>query len=178
MTWWIAFTIAVLGWYFTAKQNGKNSARSLVNQEIKETRIKLHELIISVTDHDVKLPISSTSESYIKMQIYIVAVNELDTLYSSYHLSHFFQNIKIVNATLANIAKLFELGVFKRVKEFFTYWFLPPQPASKSTFNLSKHISSFRQSLTDDIAEINKDQRLAELNLHYKKLCIAYQFVS
>ncbi len=47
MTWWIAFTIAIAGWYFTARLNAKNSARTLINQEIKELRSKLHDLIVS-----------------------------------------------------------------------------------------------------------------------------------
>ncbi|OOE72584.1 hypothetical protein BZG22_12900 [Salinivibrio sp. IB870] len=96
MTWWIAFIIAVLGWFFTAKQNAKSNARTLLNQEIKDAREKLHGIMVSCSASDKNFPFLAKDEINIKMQNYIVAIQEVDRLYNSYHFP-FFKRIKILN---------------------------------------------------------------------------------
>ncbi|EGR2272142.1 hypothetical protein J7Y46_003843 [Vibrio parahaemolyticus] len=181
MTWWIAFTIAVLGWYFTARQNAKNSSRTLINQEVKETRSKLHELIVACSSKQSELPLKPMSEDYIKMQTYIVLVQELDKLYSSYHLPYF-RDIRIVGVPLTFLAKLKTNDVVKNAREFFIHWFIPQSYASAlrndATFDLSEHILNIRQSLTDDMKDEDGTQRIDKLNFEYKRLCMNYQFVS
>ncbi|PNH98458.1 hypothetical protein [Vibrio diazotrophicus] len=181
MTWWIAFTIAVLGWYFTATQNAKNSARTLINQEIKEARTKLHELIVSCSSEGCELPLKPMNEEFVKMQTYIVSIQELDRLYASYHLPYF-KHIRIVSVPLATLTKLSEHENLSGIKKFIRHWVLPQSHGAGVNrymdFDLSDHASSIRISLTDDMKGMTEEQRLAMLNLQYKELCLAYQFVS
>lgn len=181
MTWWIAFIIAVLGWYFTSTQNAKNSSRSLINQEIKEARTKLHDLIVSCSSESSVLPLKPMGEDFIKMQTYIVSAQELDKLYSSYHLPYF-KHIRVVSVSLSAVVRLFEYDSLKNVKKFINDWFVPQLHASQgnhySDFNLPQHIRTIRQSLTDDMEGMEEEQRLAALNFEYKSFCMAYQFVS
>jgi len=181
MTWWIAFTIAIVGWYFTSTQNAKNSARSLINQEIKETRTKLHELIVSCSSDGCELPLKPMGEYFVKMQTYIVSVQELDSLYASYRLPYF-KHIRVVSVPFTAISRLSEHGRLRGTKKFIKHWLLPQSNGSDRNrylgFDLSEHVSAIRQSLTDDGESVDKESRLAMLNLQYKKLCLAYQFVS
>lgn len=181
MTWWIAFTIAVLGWYFTARQNAKNNARSLINQEVKEARSKLHELIVACSSDNKRLPLNSMSEDYIKLQTYIVSVQELDKLYMSYYLPYF-QNIRIFKVSLTFIAKLSKHDSAKSMRKFFTYWLVPQSDIfrldSNSDFNLSMHILNIRQSLTNDMEDDDDSTRIYKLHLEYRKLCIGYPYVN
>jgi hypothetical protein len=181
MTWWIAFIIAVLGWYFTSTQNARNSTRSLINQEIKEARAKLHDLIVSCSSDGCQLPLKANGEDFVKMQTYIVSVQELDKLYASYHLPYF-KHIRVVRICVVALTKLSEYEYFKKTKEFILHWCSPQSNGTVVNhyfgFELTDHASTIRQSLTNDMEEINEDQRLATLNLEYKKLCLSYQFVS
>ncbi|ELE7135198.1 hypothetical protein RB977_004711 [Vibrio harveyi] len=181
MTWWIAFIIAVLGWYFTSTQNAKNSSRSLINQEIKEARAKLHDIIVSCSSEERDLPLKPMSEDFIKMQTYIVSAQELDKLYSSYHLPYF-RHIRIVSVLLSAISRFFEYKSMKHVKKFIVDWFVPqlhtPQGNRYSDFDLPQHTLNIRQSLTGDMEGMDEEKRLASLNLEYKRFCMAYQFVS
>ncbi|SBS65546.1 hypothetical protein [Vibrio atlanticus] len=181
MTWWIAFTIAIVGWYFTATQNAKNSARSLINQEIKEARSKLHDLIVSCSSDECELPLKPMGEDYVKMQTYIVSVQELDKLYASY-LSPYFKHVRVVSVPFAALSRITEHDSLKGIKTFIKHWFLPQLNGADgnhySNFDLSVHALTIRQSLTDDMEDMSEDSRLADLNLQYKQLCLAYQFVS
>ena len=180
MPWWIPFTIAVVGWYFTAIQNAKNSTRSLINQEIKEARVKLNELIVSCSKDDCSFPLKMMGEDYIKLQTYITSIQELDKLYSSYHLV-LFMRIKVVSDLWTTVAKLIEHERLKNVGEFLKKWFLP-QPHGIAdhfaTFDVNLHTSDIRKALTDDSKDMNEQKRLMELNLQYKQICLAYKFVS
>lgn len=173
MTWWIAFIIAVLGWYFTAIQNSKNSARTLINQEINVVRSKLSDIIMACYDEEEEhlLPFKLESEDFVKIQMYIVSSQELDRLYYSYH-SYQLKNIRVVSDVLSIISKF---KVFKLVKEYLAYWFfLPEKPLP--VFILTEHISSIRQALTSD-DDKNDAERLAILHFEYKQLCLAYPLV-
>ncbi|WP_434144898.1 hypothetical protein [Photobacterium leiognathi] len=181
MTWWIAFIIAILGWYFTSNQNVKNSARSLINQEIKEARTKLHELIVSCSSDDFNLPVKPNGECFVKMQTYIISIQELDKLYATYY-SPSLKNIRIVRSSIVLLTKLSSYESFNKVKNFVTHWF-SPQLIGRTVnhyigFEVTNHTSIIRQSLTDDIEGLDKEQRLAALHLEYKKLCLSYQYVS
>ncbi|MGF1698210.1 hypothetical protein L4C54_21365 [Vibrio lamellibrachiae] len=181
MTWWIAFIIAVVGWYFTATQNAKNSTRSLINQEIKEARAKLHELIVSCSSDDCQLPLKTNGEDFVKMQTYIVSIQEVDRLYAFYHLPYF-KHIRIVGVCASVLTKLSRHEYFKKTKDFILHWCSPQSHGAVvnhySGFELTDHASTIRQSLTSDVEDMNEEQRLATLNLEYKKLCLSYQFVS
>ncbi|NRB68784.1 MAG: hypothetical protein HRU48_15660 [Vibrio sp.] len=181
MTWWIAFIIAVVGWYFTATQNAKNSTRTLINQEIKEARKKLHELIVSCSNEEANLPLKSMGEDFVKMQTYIVSVQELDKLYASYHLPYF-KHIRVVSTCVGAITKFSEHESLSRIKEFLLHWCSPQSNGMNINhyvdFELSEHAYSIRQSLTDDSSDVSEEERLASLNLQYRRLCLAYQFVS
>lgn len=173
MTWWIAFIIAVLGWYFTATQNSKSSARALINQEIKEARTKMQEIIVSSSyDNDGKFPLDSMTEEFIKMQTYINSVQELNHLYVSYNSSRL-RNIKVIRIPLSVIT---QVSFYKDTIGFIADWFLPENNRSISDFDLSRHVFEIRQALTSD--EVSDDEsRLATLNFEYGQLCRAYQFV-
>lgn len=179
MTWWIAFIIAVLGWYFTATQNAKNSTRSLINQEIKEARAKLHELIVACSSDDCQLPLKTNNQDFVKMQTYIVSVQELDRLYTSYCNSSFMQ-IRIVSICAALCTKVLQYKYLSKIKEFVQHWCSPLSigTSSDNYFEVSEHAYTVRQSLTSDEDSIDEDMRLKVLNLEYKKLCLSYQFVS
>ncbi|EAS74228.1 hypothetical protein ACSTK1_23220 [Vibrio parahaemolyticus] len=181
MTWWIAFIIAVLGWYFTATQNAKNSTRALINQEIKEARAKLHDLIVSCSHEDCQFPLRANGEDFVKMQTYIVSIQELDKLYVSYN-SPYFKHIRAISTCISLLTKLSEYQCLSKAKEFIRHWFIPQSHAASeshySTFELLGHTSTIRQSLTSDAEDMNEETRLAMLNLEYKKLCLSYQFVS
>ncbi|MET2901635.1 hypothetical protein ABXV22_25565 [Vibrio rotiferianus] len=181
MTWWIAFTIAIAGWYFTAHLNSKNSARTLINQEIKESRLKLHDLIVSCSSDECELPLKSTGEDFVKMQTYIVSVQELDKLYKSYHLPYF-NHIRAISVLGAKLKSFFERKCFRGIKEFFRHWFGRQSHGASvnhhASFDVDEHASTIRQTLTDDEGNLTVESRLARLNLQYKKLCLAYQFVS
>lgn len=181
MTWWIAFTIAVVGWYFTATQNAKNSSRLLINQEIKEARTKLHELIVLCSNYECNLPLESTGGEFIKMHAYFVSIQELDRLYASYHLAYF-KYIRVVSVPYIALKKLAEHNNLRKLKKLIKYWFLhQPTSANRNQyvdFNVSMHVFTIRQSLTDDSKSEDKSVRLAQLHLQYKILCLKYQFVS
>lgn len=181
MTWWIAFIIAVLGWYFTATQNAKNSTRLLINQEIKEARAKLHDLIVSCSSDNCQFPLKANGEDFVKMQTYIVSIQELDKLYACYHLPYF-KHIRLVSACLSALTKLSRHEYLKKTKEFIQHWCSPQSHGAAvnhySDFELTDHASTIRQSLTSDEESVNEVQRLATLNLEYKRLCLSYQFVS
>lgn len=181
MTWWIAFTIAIAGWYFTARLNAKNSARTLINQEIKELRSKLHDLIVSCSSDDCELPLKPMGEDFVKMQTYIVSVQELDKLYESYRVSYF-MHIRAFSVPSSKLKLLLEHESFRGIKEFVRSWLVPQSHAASSNhyanFDIDDHASTIRQTLTDDEGDLTEEHRLAMLNLQYKKLCLAYQFVS
>ncbi|EGR4143611.1 hypothetical protein [Vibrio cholerae] len=181
MTWWIAFIIAVLGWYFTSRQNAKNSIRSLINQEIKESRAKLHELIVSCSGSDCQLPLQAGSADFVKMQTYIVSVQELEKLYISYN-TPVFTRIRVVSTCLSKLNRLFELQSLNRIKKFTQYWCTPESyhnsAHQNSSFEISEHAANIRKSLTSDADYTDKDARLSTLNLEYKQFCLSYQFVS
>lgn len=180
MTWWIAFMIAVLGWYFTATQNAKNSTRSLINQEIKEARAKLYELIVSCSSSDCQFPLKTNDKYFVKMQTYIVSIHEVDRLYASYRLPYF-KHIRAVSTCMSALAKLSRYEKFKNTKEFIQHWCSSQSndaAVHNSDFELTDHVSTIRQSLTSDVVDMNEERRIESLNLEYKKLCLSYQFVS
>jgi hypothetical protein len=180
MPWWIPFTIAVVGWYFTARQNAKNSTRSLINQEIKEARAKLNELIVSCSKDDCSFPLKEMGENFIKMQTYITSIQELDNLYRIYH-SISFMRIKFLSALWTAVNQLLEHENLKDVREFLKKWLLPQSDSTAdyfATFDVNVHISDIRKALTIDKEDMHEHDRLGELNLQYKKICLAYKFVS
>lgn len=181
MTWWIAFTIAIAGWYFTANLNAKNSARTLINQEIKELRSKLHDLIVSCSNDECKLPLKPMGEDFIKMQAYIVSVQELDKLYKSYRETYF-KHIRVFSVPYSKLKLFLEHESFSNIKDFVRSWLAPQSHLVSSNhyanFDIDDHASTIRQTLTDDEDDLTKANRFAMLNLQYRKLCLAYQFVS
>lgn len=181
MTWWIAFIIAVLGWYFTSNQNAKNSIRSLINQEVKEAREKLQQIIVSCSDGDCELPLKPDSADFIKMQTYILAVYELERLYASYR-TPFYSRVKAVNFFILRVSMLFETGMLSKVKDFFKKWFLAEKYETyinqSSVEKLTEHTANIRKSLTSDDGFTKKEDRIAKLNLEYRNFCILYKFVS
>ncbi|MBE8232379.1 MAG: hypothetical protein HAW67_01495 [Endozoicomonadaceae bacterium] len=181
MTWWIAFIIAVVGWYFTATQNAKNSTRSLINQEIKEARAKLHDLIVSCSRPECLFPLKTDGENFVKMQAYIVSIQELDNLYNSYHIPHF-KHIRVISACVSFFTKFDPCDTFKKTKEFILHWFSPQSNAAfvklNSRFIIDDHTSTIRQALTNDVEDESEGPRLPRLNLEYRNLCLSYQFVS
>ncbi|ABV37110.1 hypothetical protein Ssed_2501 [Shewanella sediminis HAW-EB3] len=153
----------------------------MINQEIKEARAKLHELIVSCSSDSCQLPLKSNGKYFVKMQTYIVSIQELDKLYASYHLPYF-KHIRVISACVSILTKLSRLEPFKKTKEFIQRWCLPQSHGAAlnhySNFELTDHTSTIRQSLTSDVEDVNEEQRLAMLNLEYKSLCLSYQFVS
>ncbi|EKT62606.1 TPA: hypothetical protein ACS8CD_003587 [Providencia alcalifaciens] len=181
MTWWIAFTIAIAGWYFTARLNAKNSVRTLINQEIKELRSKLHDLIVSCSSDECELPLKPMSECFIKMQTYIVSVQELDKLYEYYRESYF-KHIRVFSIPYSKLKLLLEHESLSGIKEFIRNWLVSKSHLANSNhyanFDIYVHASTIRQILTGDEGDLTEEHRIAMLNLQYKNLCLAYQFVS